>query len=322
MKKSYLLGSFLFIATGITNIQAQTLQIMEKNFEAAPVRDEKIEAFLKEKQIYDAKVSPEGIYYVVNQLGEGNTVHPGEFVSVHYTGKLFNGNVFDSSVERGEPITFKIGIGQVIQGWEKGIPLFKTGGKGTLYLPSSLAYGERGAGGIIPPNSPLIFDIEVIETIDNETYMERQKALQLKMQAEADARKSEQNKIDRAIIEKYAADHQLKVQYSPSGIAYIMHQEGTGENIKPGQTATVHYTGKFLDGSKFDSSKDRNQPFPVQVGANRVIQGWELGLQLLKKGSSATLILPSSLAYGERGAGASIRPNTVLIFDIDVLDVK
>lgn len=322
MRKIFTLGTCLLLAGNSYNLQAQTLQIMEKNFEAAPVRDEKIEAFLKENKIYDAKVSPEGIYYVVDQLGEGNAVNPGDYVSVHYAGKLFSGQVFDSSFDRGEPITFKIGIGQVIQGWEKGIPLFRTGGKGTLYLPSKLAYGERGAGGVIPPNSPLIFDVEVVETLDNATYMDRQRELQLKLQAAAEAKRTQQNKIDKEVIEKYVADNKLNVQYTTSGIAYIITQEGEGETIKPGQTATVHYTGKLLDGTKFDSSKDRNQPFPVQVGANRVIQGWEQGLQLLKKGSAATIILPSALAYGDRGAGGMIRPNTVLLFDIEVLDVQ
>lgn len=322
MKKVLAIGSWMLIAGSTYTTQAQTLQIMEKNFEAAPVRDANIEAYLKENNIFNAKVSPEGIYYVVETLGNGPSVNTGEFVSVHYTGKLLNGTIFDSSVERGEPITFKIGIGQVIQGWEKGIPLFKSGGKGTLYLPSSLAYGERGAGGIIPPNSPLIFDIEVIETLDNATYMDRQRELQLKLQAAAEAKRAQQNKIDKEVIEKYVADNKLNVQYTTSGIAYIITQEGEGEKIQPGQTATVHYTGKLLDGTKFDSSKDRNQPFPVQVGANRVIQGWEQGLQLLKKGGAATIILPSALAYGDRGAGGIIRPNTVLLFDIEVLDVK
>ncbi len=302
--------------------QAQTAQIMEKTFEAAPKRDAQIEAHLKEKKLYNVKVSPEGIYYIVDVPGTGAQVNAEDYVSVHYTGKLLNGNKFDSSIDRNEPITFQIGIGQVIQGWEKGIPLFKVGGKGTIFLPSSLAYGENGAGGVIPPNAPLAFDIEIVESMDRATYMERQKALQLKMQAEADARRAEHAKVDKATIEKYVADNNLKVQYLPSGLAYYMTEEGTGAQVQPGNTAVVHYTGKLLDGTKFDSSKDRDQPFPVPVGENRVIQGWEQGLPLFKVGGKGTLIIPSTLAYGERGAGGIIKPNSVLLFDIEVLEVK
>ncbi len=322
MKKILTVGACIFLTTGTITLQAQTLEKMEKKFETASNRDATIESYLKDHKILNANISPDGIYYVTENTTEGAKVNSGDFVSVHYIGKLFNGTKFDSSVDRGEPISFKIGIGQVIQGWEKGIPLFKVGEKGTIFLPANLAYGERGAGGVIPPNSPLIFDIEVVATTDEATYMENQKAIQLQMQAEADAHRAQQGKTDRSVIEKYVADNKLNVQYLPSGLAYYMTEEGTGAQVQAGNTAVVHYTGKLLDGTKFDSSKDRNQPFPVQVGANRVIQGWEQGLQLFKAGGKGTLIIPSTLAYGERGAGGIIQPNSVLLFDIEVLEVK
>ncbi|HUH75589.1 MAG TPA: FKBP-type peptidyl-prolyl cis-trans isomerase [Chitinophagales bacterium] len=322
MKKLLTVGACIFLTAGTLPLQAQTLEKMEKKFEAASNRNAAIETYLKDHKILNANISPDGIYYVTEKSTEGTKVNSGDFVSVHYTGKLFDGTKFDSSVDRGEPISFKIGIGQVIQGWEKGIPLFKVGEKGTIFLPANLAYGERGAGGVIPPNSPLIFDIEVVETTDEATYMENQKAIQLKLQAEEDAKRGQQSKIDKAIIEKYVADQNLKVTYLPSGLAYYMTEEGSGDLIQPGNTAVVHYTGKLLDDTKFDSSKDRNQPFPVQVGANRVIQGWEQGLQVFKAGGKGTLIIPSTLAYGDRGAGGIIQPNSVLLFDIEVLEIK
>lgn len=96
------------------------------------------------------------------QEGSGETADPGEMVSVHYTGKLENGQVFDSSVPRGEPFTFKLGAGSVIEGWEKGIAGMKVGEKRRLTIPPQMAYGERGAGPI-PPNSTLIFDVELLD---------------------------------------------------------------------------------------------------------------------------------------------------------------
>ena len=83
-------------------------------------------------------------------------------VAVHYSGKLTNGNEFDNSYRRGEPIEFKLGVGQVIPGWDEGIGLMKVGAKYTLIIPSELGYGKRGAGGVIPPNATLVFETELV----------------------------------------------------------------------------------------------------------------------------------------------------------------
>ena len=97
------------------------------------------------------------------QVGEGKTAEKGNVLNMHYTGKLEDGTVFDSSHNRGQPLQFTLGIGQVIQGWDEGVAGMKVGGKRTLTIPPHMAYGERGAGGVIPPNSTLIFDIELMD---------------------------------------------------------------------------------------------------------------------------------------------------------------
>ena len=96
------------------------------------------------------------------EVGEGDAVQPGERVSVHYTGYLEDGTVFDDSVQRGEPIAFS--LERVIQGWQEGIPGMQVGGKRRLIIPPELAYGENPPGGI-PPNATLIFDVELLELI-------------------------------------------------------------------------------------------------------------------------------------------------------------
>ncbi|WKZ36801.1 MAG: FKBP-type peptidyl-prolyl cis-trans isomerase [Anaerolineales bacterium] len=104
-----------------------------------------------------------GLEYIEVEAGTGVQAEAGKTVSVHYTGKFQDGKVFDSSIPRGEPITFQLGRGNVINGWDEGIALMKVGGKAQLVIPPALAYGERGAGGVIPPNATLIFDVELVD---------------------------------------------------------------------------------------------------------------------------------------------------------------
>ena len=107
-----------------------------------------------------------------------------------------------------------------------------------------------------------------------------------------------------------------------SGLSYEDTREGTGANPRPGQTAVVHYTGWLTDGTKFDSSRDRNQSFDFVLGQKQVIPGWDEGVAGMKTGGKRTLIIPPQLGYGARGAGGVIPPNATLIFDVELLGAK
>ena len=107
-----------------------------------------------------------GLQIIDTVAGTGAQPQRGQTCVMHYTGWLYNngikGKKFDSSVDRGEPFEFKVGIGQVIKGWDEGVSSMKVGGKRTLIIPPALGYGERGAGGVIPPNAVLMFDVELL----------------------------------------------------------------------------------------------------------------------------------------------------------------
>ncbi len=116
-----------------------------------------------EKHAAGFEKTESGLRYKILENGDGKKVESGNTVSVHYEGSLTNGQVFDSSFQRNQPIEFQIGVGQVIPGWDEGIGLLRVGDKARLVIPSQLAYGSAGAGGVIPPNAALIFDVELMD---------------------------------------------------------------------------------------------------------------------------------------------------------------
>ncbi len=119
------------------------------------------------RQVLPAEAKPvttaSGLTYIDLAVGNGPSPTAGKPVKVHYTGWLENGTKFDSSVDRGQPFVFTIGAGEVIPGWDEGIMTMKAGGKRKLIIPARLGYGAAGAGGVIPPNATLIFEVELLE---------------------------------------------------------------------------------------------------------------------------------------------------------------
>ena len=121
-----------------------------------------LRTFPGEPTTMEKKSLPSGLSYFETKEGTGEQAKSGQQVTVHYTGYLTNGKKFDSSVDRNQPFTFALGTGQVIKGWDDGVEGMKVGGQRKLIIPPALGYGSRGAGGVIPPNAELVFDIELL----------------------------------------------------------------------------------------------------------------------------------------------------------------
>ena len=121
-------------------------------------------AFAKEKS--KTVTTASGLKYIDIVVGKGASPSVGKQAKVHYTGTLENGKKFDSSIDRNQPFTFIIGVGQVIPGWDEGVMTMKVGGKRKLIVPPDLGYGARGAGGVIPPNATLLFDVELLDVTE------------------------------------------------------------------------------------------------------------------------------------------------------------
>ncbi len=239
----------------------------------------------------NAMTTASGLQYTEIVAGTGETPKPGDTVSVHYTGTLTNGVVFDSSYGRGQPLQFPLGQGRVIAGWDEGIGLMKTGGKARLTIPPALGYGAQGAGGVIPPNATLIFDVELVG-----------------IQAGSAAAP--------AVVD--AADYVT----TTSGLKYHDFVVGSGATPTAGQQVVVHYTGWLLNGAKFDSSVDRGEPFAFNIGVGQVIPGWDEGVMSMQVGGKRQLVIPAALGYGARGAGGVIPPNATLVFEVELLEVR
>lgn len=178
--------------------------------------------------------------------------------------------------------------------------------------------------------------VDVLDYEGVEAYFTALQEEEMKQQAENSVKQLE---IDTQIIQDYIAENNIQANRTSSGLYFVIESEGSGDAIETGDLAFVHYAGYLLDGTLFDTSiKDLAQsngvyneqrdmadgysPLEVRVGMGQVIQGWDEGLALLKKGDKAKFLIPSPLAYGDRNAGGPIKPNSVLIFDVEIKDVQ
>lgn len=226
----------------------------------------------------------EGLKYWDVKQGTGTASTSNALVTIHYTGWFIDGNIFDSSVRREKKATFP--LSRLIQGWQKGIPGMKVGGIRRLYIPWKLAYGEDGRPPRIPGKADLVFEIELFETHNVPAV---------------DAK-------------------EWKAVAGSEGLKSWDISEGKGDEVKPGATVSIHYTGWTLDGKIFDSSVQSGEKATFPLGD--LIPGWQKGIPGMKPGGVRYLYIPWAMAYGEAGSPPSIPAKADLIFKIELFESK
>ncbi len=236
----------------------------------------------------DAEKTSSGLASRVLEPGTGSeSPAAADTVTVHYSGWTTDGNMFDSSVKRGQPASFP--LNRVIKGWTEGLQLMVVGEKRRFWIPAELAYGNNPAGG--RPAGLLVFDVELLGI---------EKA-------------PEPPKVPEDVA---AVPDSAEVR--ESGLASRVLVEGSGsQNPTASSLVTVHYSGWTTDGQLFDSSVMRGQP--ATFGLSQVIAGWTEGVQLMVEGEKRRFWIPAKLAYGENPRGGA--PAGTLVFDVELIKI-
>lgn len=267
-----------------------------------------------------------GLQYKYITQGEGEKAEDGKIVSINMMWKTADDSIRFPAPGQ-EPLTL-IKIDSTNTGLiYEGFAMLKEGDSVEFKLPAK-DFFENTARAPMPPDidstSLLTFNIGVDDVMSEEEFDAFRTEQMRKQREEMLAGQAEQMKIDSAMIEEYLKENNIDAKTTESGIRYVITKKGKGVQPSPGDSVFVQYTGKFLDGTKFDSSYDREgqKPLAFPIGQGMVIPGWDEGIALLNEGSKATLYVPSPLAYGPQGAGGVIEPNSVLVFDVELVDVK
>ncbi|MBA3647594.1 MAG: FKBP-type peptidyl-prolyl cis-trans isomerase [Chitinophagales bacterium] len=258
--------------------------------------------------------SPHGLLYKIIIDAHKPKANVGDIIKLNLLYSTQNDSVLFSTFDQGiGPVQFNVSDPTFSGDPMEGFAMLGQGDSAVFLMSTDSAYKNQDE---MPPFAKkgqyIKISVNVLSLMGKEEYDKKQKE-EAAMQTELEVK----------TIEDYLAKNNLKAQKDPSGIYYIVTKQGEGPRVQSGQTVTVNYTGKLMDGTVFDSSlKPGRHPYDVTIGVSQVIKGWHIGIALLNVGSKGTIIIPSALGYGSRGSGSQIPPNSILIFDIDVLAAK
>lgn len=234
--------------------------------------------------------------------GTGSIPKSGDIVQVHYRLAVKDGKIIASTQEKGNPPVFvKIGSGQYIKALDESLMLMKAGTRVNVIIPPAMGFGKNTVDKEIPANSTLMMELLLIDP----------------NQKKSDNNNNANNNTNAKPVE-FDENKAIK---SATGLKVIITKDGTGNKPNTGDSVYVHYRGTLENGTEFDSSYRRNQPFGFKLGVGQVIKGWDEGIAMLNEGAKAILKIPASLAYGERAVG-TIPANSTLIFEVELMKIS
>ncbi len=256
-----------------------------------------------------------GLYFKIHETKpDARKVKEGDIITLNLIYKNSDDSIVFNTSERGGGMQLKVDKplykGDIAEGF-----LMLSLGDSATFITSADSFFKKVVMAELPPfikpATNLTFELRLtdISTIEE---------LQAKAQQEAEKMAVVENEN----IKNYITENKISTPPTQSGLYYIELQKGKGAKAEPGKSVKVHYTGTILDGTKFDSSVDRNEPFEFILGQGGVIRGWEEGIGYMQAGGKAKLIIPSFLAYGEQQRGPVIKPFSTLVFEVELLEVK
>jgi FKBP-type peptidyl-prolyl cis-trans isomerase len=263
------------------------------------------------------QVTESGLKYQIHEQSDNERKGKvGDILTMHLTLLNNKDSVLRDTHKEGAPFQMLLQVPPFKGSYEEGLTMLSKGDSATFYVSADSLFTR--AMQPLPPGVEKGSDIGIAVKVMNIQTEDEYK----KSQA-ADFEK--QKSVDAKIVDDYVAKNGLKGQKSPTGLFSVTTQPGSGPMPKAGDVVLVHYTGKLLNGKVFDSSLTNPQsggkPVQLQIGVGMVIPGWDEGVMKMHKGEKATLVIPSTLAYGPRG-NQGIAPNSVLTFDIELVDIQ
>jgi len=257
------------------------------------------------------KKTTSGFEYNMLNDAEGRTVKMGDFLTLNMSFATLSDSSLFNTFSNKEPLNFKLQESLFNGAINEGLMMMSAGDSAQFLVPASKVYGDQ-LPEFLKAEDKLKYTVSLIKV---SSAAEQQKELEESL--------AKQRGIDDKAINAYLQQKELKAEKTETGLYYVVNKKGNGEFPKPGQKVKVHYTGTLLNGEQFDSSKDPGrEEFEFPLGQGRVIKGWDEGIPKFSKGGSGILLIPSELAYGNRGAGPKIPANSPLVFEIELLDFQ
>jgi FKBP-type peptidyl-prolyl cis-trans isomerase len=268
-----------------------------------------------------------GYQYKIVRNGDGPAFENNQYLLMYMDYYDDDDSLLFTWTEKNTPVTLQY-IDTI---WEKrgqiyhGLKKLKVGDSAIFKVNCSDLY-EVAFNRSIPygldPFSDITIEIGIASMLGATEFRMWQANLFKTRQEKIKKRKEQQLFEDISLIDLYLEEQGLIGMELESGIRYIVREEGSGKKPEQGDRVLIHFKGYLLDGTQFDSSYDRNDPYEFTLGAGNVIPGWENSVAEMLPGSKITYYLPSALAYGERGLGEMVEPNTVVVFDFELLEIK